>query len=85
MMDLLADENVPRSIVEGFRSIGWNVVWIREIGPGMGDREVIDIARREGRLLLTFDKDFGELALCAGHVQQLGGESPLPNLMEVKG
>ncbi len=22
---------------------------------------------------------------CAGHVQQLGGESPLPNLMEVKG
>jgi len=23
--------------------------------------------------------------LCAGHVQQLGGESPLPNLMEVKG
>jgi hypothetical protein len=23
-------------------------------------------------------------SLCAGHVQQLGGESPLPNLMEVK-
>jgi hypothetical protein len=23
--------------------------------------------------------------LCAGHAQQLGGESPLPNLMEVKG
>jgi hypothetical protein len=22
---------------------------------------------------------------CAEHVQQLGGESPLPNLMEVKG
>jgi hypothetical protein len=24
-------------------------------------------------------------SLCAGHVQQLRGESPLPNLMEVKG
>ena len=24
-------------------------------------------------------------SLCAGHVQQLGGASPLPNLMEVKG
>jgi hypothetical protein len=24
-------------------------------------------------------------SLCAGHAQQLGGESPLPNLMEVKG
>jgi len=23
--------------------------------------------------------------MCAGHAQQLGGESPLPNLMEVKG
>jgi hypothetical protein len=25
------------------------------------------------------------LLLCAGHAQQFGGESPLPNLMEVKG
>jgi hypothetical protein len=27
----------------------------------------------------------GAGALCAGHAQQSGGESPLPNLMEVKG
>jgi len=26
----------------------------------------------------------GVLTLCAGHVRQLGGESPLANLMEVK-
>ena len=27
----------------------------------------------------------GETSLCAGHVRQLGGASPPPNLMEVKG
>jgi hypothetical protein len=33
------------------------------------------------KLLLTC----AAVLLCAGHAQQLGGESPLPNLMEVKG
>jgi hypothetical protein len=28
---------------------------------GAGDSEILEIARREGRILLTFDKDFGEL------------------------
>ena len=31
------------------------------------------------------DRPSGRLARCAGHVQQLGSESLLPNLMEVKG
>ena len=33
----------------------------------------------------TFDAGASAYSLCAGHAQQLGGESPLPNLMEVKG
>ncbi|MHB1013340.1 MAG: DUF5615 family PIN-like protein [Desulfobacteria bacterium] len=38
----------------------------------MGDREVIDLERREGRILLTFDKDFGELAFRLGLPAECG-------------
>ncbi len=38
----------------------------------MSDQEVIDLARREGRVLLTFDKDFGELAFRSGLPEECG-------------
>jgi predicted nuclease of predicted toxin-antitoxin system len=39
-----------------------DVVWIRTEAPGSTDIEVLQRAQREERILLTFDKDFGELA-----------------------
>ena len=65
-MNLLADENVPRGTVGRLRALGCDVASIQEIGPGMVDRDVIGLARQEGRILLTFDKDFGELAFRSG-------------------
>ena len=41
---------------------GHDVVWVRTSAPGISDPEVLEWATREGRILLTFDKDFGELA-----------------------
>jgi uncharacterized protein DUF5615 len=38
----------------------------RRTSPGAGDREVLAWAVRESRILLTFDKDFGELARASG-------------------
>ena len=61
-MLLLANENCPRGLVEALREDGHNVLWARETLPGTVDEGVLARARREGRILVTFDKDFGELA-----------------------
>jgi predicted nuclease of predicted toxin-antitoxin system len=59
---LLANETVPRRLVEALRSAGHDLVWIAEDEPSTSDSDVLERAIRESRVLLTFDKDFGELA-----------------------
>lgn len=62
-MRFLADENFPRAAVEALAATGHDVVSIAAVHPGASDAEVLIRAVREQRILLTFDKDFGELAL----------------------
>jgi hypothetical protein len=61
-MRFLADENFPADAVAALRAIGNDVVWIATEAPGSLDPEVLAWAARDERILLTFDKDFGELA-----------------------
>ena len=61
-MEFLANENVPRDTVEALRAAGHDVAWIRMEAPGSTDEAILSRAARERRVLLTFDKDFGELA-----------------------
>lgn len=61
-MRLLADENFPLDAVEALLLAGHDIVSIRTISPGLPDRDVLKLAQIERRILLTFDKDFGELA-----------------------
>jgi predicted nuclease of predicted toxin-antitoxin system len=61
-MRFLANENFPLDAVEALRQNGHDVVWIRVESPGISDPEVLSRAQAENRILLTFDKDFGELA-----------------------
>ncbi len=65
-MRLLADENFPGEAVEALRARGYDIIWIRTETPGIGDREVLARAVSENRILITFDKDFGELAFHSG-------------------
>jgi predicted nuclease of predicted toxin-antitoxin system len=65
-MRLLANENVPAIAVEALRAQGHDVFWIRTDAPASLDEEVLARAEAEQRILLTFDKDFGELAFRAG-------------------
>ena len=60
-MRLLADECVAGSTITALRQAGMDVVWIAETTPGICDREVLTQAHTDGRILLTEDKDFGEL------------------------
>ncbi len=61
-MRILADENFPGTAVNALRKRGHNVVWVRTAKPGIEDRAILEWAQTENRLLLTLDKDFGELA-----------------------
>lgn len=61
-MRFLANENFPGAAVGELRARGHDVVWIRDTAPGCSDRQVLDSAIREKRILVTFDRDFGELA-----------------------
>ncbi len=58
-MKFLADENVPQTIIGHIRSQGHNVVDIKRTEHrGVSDRELLARAAIEGRILLTYDKDF---------------------------
>jgi predicted nuclease of predicted toxin-antitoxin system len=57
----LADENIPVDAVDGLRSAGHDVLWITTGFAGLTDQAVLAKAVEDQRVLLTFDKDFGEL------------------------
>ncbi|HEY3853704.1 MAG TPA: DUF5615 family PIN-like protein [Verrucomicrobiae bacterium] len=65
-MRLCANENISEDCVSKLRQIGHDVLWIRESAPGCTDEEVLIRAHREERLLITFDKDFGQLVFQRG-------------------
>jgi predicted nuclease of predicted toxin-antitoxin system len=64
-MRFLADENFPANAVEAIRERGHDITWIQKVAPGSSDQEVLQLAQAEARIILTFDKDFGELAFRA--------------------
>jgi predicted nuclease of predicted toxin-antitoxin system len=63
---LLADENFPRTAVQVLREAGFDVLWIAETNAGAPDEEVLRLCVSTERILLTFDKDFGDLAYRTG-------------------
>lgn len=82
-MRILANENFPGPVVRTLRQRGDDVTWVKEDQPGATDEEVLARAQAERRLLVTFDKDFGELACrvalpadCGVILFRLGGASP---------
>ncbi|MBT9149553.1 MAG: DUF5615 family PIN-like protein [Dehalococcoidia bacterium] len=60
-MNFSADESVDRQIVERLRQDGHLVQYVAEMQPGIPDDTVLASANREAALLLTADKDFGEM------------------------
>ena len=60
-MRLLADEGVAAAIVTRLRSAGHDVVYVAELSPGITDDSVLELADADERIVMTADKDFGEL------------------------
>lgn len=67
-MKFLADEGVDKQIVDRLRQDGHTVRYVAEMEPGISDDEVLTIANQENAILLTADKDFGELIFRQGRI-----------------
>ena len=65
-MRFLADESCDAAVVRALRDEGHDVLSVSQTMRGAADRAVLDMALHERRLLLTEDKDFGELVFAAG-------------------
>jgi len=53
-------------VVRALRSAGHDVLAVAEVIPRIGDDDVLKLARDDGRIPLTEDKDFGELVYAEG-------------------
>lgn len=62
-MQILADENIPEETVALLRMAGHNILFIKEAMQGEADPDILALATREGRLLATRDKDFGDIVV----------------------
>src|SRR6185312_1832763 len=71
-----------RPLVASLRDAGHDVLYITEHAVGLSDLDVVELATRERRLLLTEDKDFGDLAFRRGKaapgivMMRIASESP---------
>jgi predicted nuclease of predicted toxin-antitoxin system len=65
-MRFLADESCDFAVVHALRANGHDVLAVSEVTPRAEDFEVIRLAVREKRILLTEDKDFGRLVYSHG-------------------
>lgn len=69
-MKFLAGEDVDSATVERIRGDAHQVFYVAEMEPGISDEEVIRKANQEPALLLTADKDYGELVFRHGRLTQ---------------
>lgn len=61
---ILADENVHPGVVSALKEAGRDVVSVFDLGMiGANDDDLLEVAHRQGRLVLTHDSDFGALAV----------------------
>ena len=62
----LADESCAGPVISALRDAGHDVLAICEVAKGVPDDQVMGLAGSERRLLITEDRDFGELVYARG-------------------
>ncbi|MCH7685159.1 MAG: DUF5615 family PIN-like protein [Planctomycetes bacterium] len=82
-MRMIVNENVTRTVIDELRKRGHDVLSVKESMRGEGDNVILARAEAEQRLVVTHDKDFGELAfrfrlpaMCGIVLFRLSGSEP---------
>lgn len=61
-MRILANENIPRSVVKVLKEKGHDIATLYDLGKsGITDNEVMETAEKEDRAILTLNLDFGHI------------------------
>ncbi|HEX8584542.1 MAG TPA: DUF5615 family PIN-like protein [Allosphingosinicella sp.] len=68
-MRILADENMHPLVVTQLRQAGLDVDYVRDTAPGMSDEEILARPDIGEMVLITLDRDFGDLIFNRGYPQ----------------
>ena len=66
-MKFLANENVPQASIAKLKAAGYDITSVGLEFSGISDRDVIQLAIDESRVIITFDRDYGELIFKYGY------------------
>ena len=67
-MKLLVDVGVSKAVEQWLASQGIDVLAVRDLDPSMSDVAILELAVAQQRLVITMDKDFGELVVRLGRL-----------------
>jgi predicted nuclease of predicted toxin-antitoxin system len=65
-LKLLVDVGVGKKVDLWLSAYGYNIKSVRDINPRMPDQDILKMAVSEGRMVVTMDKDFGDLVYNSG-------------------
>jgi len=65
-LKFIIDVGVGKKVEDFLYKSGYDVLSVREINPSMSDSKIIGIASKNNRIIITMDKDFGELVYNSG-------------------
>lgn len=65
-LKFIIDVGVGKKVEDFLYKSGYDVLSAREINPSMSDIKIIGIASKDNRIIITMDKDFGELVYNSG-------------------
>jgi predicted nuclease of predicted toxin-antitoxin system len=57
----LADENIPLFVIKRIRKEGYKIISVAEEYAGSRDEKILDLSSKNKWIIITFDRDFGEL------------------------
>jgi len=57
----LADENIPLSVIQQLRKEGYSIISVIEEFKSSSDKKIVELSSKNEWIIITFDKDFGEL------------------------
>ncbi|HAH21954.1 MAG TPA: hypothetical protein DCL49_13780 [Candidatus Omnitrophica bacterium] len=69
-LKFLANVNIEKPVVDSLLKKGFDVKWVTDIDKKMPDTRVCEIANSENRIILTNDKDFGEIVFLQKKIVQ---------------
>jgi len=66
LLKFLVDVGVGKKVEDWLLENGYDIKAVRDMDPRMGDERILHIAVSEKRMVVTMDKDFGELVFNSG-------------------